>query len=235
MSSKADIANAIAGAKTFEKGERVRPGIYEYSLEKFQIKTGGYKGDSIVVELRVDKSEACEPNVTPNPVGSIVSVVWNATKNREMALANAKAFALAVTNLTEDQLVKQQAALDARCAAEGKAPFSLLGTWITKASNLGEQEGLAVQPMRGSKVRASTVQIETDNSKGKPRSEWFCAVNFKPMPGANTPDAVAANRARLDATTPVAAAAPAAPPPPPVQPPPAPAADLGGDFLNGLM
>ncbi len=217
-----ELANGAANAKLFEGGNFFTDGEYASLIIDKLIMKKGQKGVCFVGEFLVEQStpDASAPaGIKPNAPGTRASVVYNVTKH-EAAMSNIKALMLAVSGYTEQQLIADQEAENAKAQAEQRDAISIFSAAILKVTNENESEG-TVQPLRGRRIAGSTYRKGTgaQTAQGLPREKWNCYIKFRSVEG-QTAATQADGLSKLAAmVVPQAPAAPPAPTPP--APPPA--------------
>lgn len=97
-----DLAQAASAAKSISGGNFIKAGRYTYIIKRCFVKNG-HKGQCIIAELLVDKSERTLEIVAPNSVGATVSFILN-RKTNESADGLLKAFILAVFGYEESEI-----------------------------------------------------------------------------------------------------------------------------------
>jgi hypothetical protein len=83
-------------------GSYIVDGDYDFLIENILMRENGFKGDSFVAELRVERSERVEQDVAPNKVGSSAS--YARVLNSDFQFQLMMAFMYAVASATGDDL-----------------------------------------------------------------------------------------------------------------------------------
>jgi hypothetical protein len=156
-------------------GNYITDGDYDFLIENLVMREGGYKGDSFVAELRVERADRLEPDVQPNKVGSTVSYARVLKDDFNYQLMMALMYQVGVA--TGDDLD------DMATEPEKGETESELEKWLKYACSKD-------QPCRGVRISARTYRTKTK------KGDVITAVRWS----AKEQDAeeIAANRAKLD-------------------------------------
>lgn len=179
-------------AKVFGKGNFFKSGRGRLVVDKILYEVM-FKGPTFVAEFVVESSSAgdvdprTQQKVDPNAPGSKVSFVQNTQKQPEVAPSEIKAFVLALTGYTSDQ-VDGQKALDA-----DKKPVLINGQEISAYGFALYQLKSKEQPMRGAFIDYECIW------KQKKNKEWMNVVKWSHVDSkhGNSPAEIAERRSKM--------------------------------------
>ncbi len=180
MGLSSGALSKLGEAKATGGGSPIRDGRYSLLIEKV-IGEKKFKGETVIFEFVVMRSEPVVDGVIPNAVGTRCSYVLNLDTNRSAA-GNVKSLVLALFDMKEDTITAAQ--------------FIETFTEMTGPS----------QPARGMMISTETFRKKIQS--GANAGNMFTGHNWKHV--KNTPESTAAGRAMLDQAGETGATTPAA-------------------------
>jgi hypothetical protein len=180
------LLEKIAAAKITQGGNNIKDGKYIFSILKI-LSEKKRNGNMFIVEMLVDESSSIpdifEKDGKPvhaNAAGTTVSWVLN-LDNNDSAPGNIKAFVLGLFDESEADIDAEE--LQAKSKGEPSPLATTLGELISRE-----------QPALGRKIVSETYRklIKSGKNAGQP----FVGHNWRHV--AQTPEEIAANRARVE-------------------------------------